>query len=117
MKGSAVRIRASALRLAGIFVDFVVYVGDSRTPAEHLDVESGDEYWISGCKRDGSDRLYGERVSVEIDGDAYCVNTFRGRSALTTYWPASTISEIFRSTHKLASTYASSAESPEVVET
>ena len=35
----------------------------------YFEVESGDEYWISGCKRDGSDRLYGERVPVEIDDD------------------------------------------------
>jgi hypothetical protein len=25
--------------------------------ANYFEVESGDEYWISGCKRDGSDRL------------------------------------------------------------
>ena len=31
---------------------------------------------------------------------------------LTTYWPASTISEIFRSTQRLARTYASSRERP-----
>ncbi len=37
--------------------------------ANYFDIESGDEYWISGCKRDGSDRLYGERVPVEIDDD------------------------------------------------
>jgi hypothetical protein len=37
--------------------------------ANYYEVESGDEYWISGCKRDGSDRLYGERVPVEIDDD------------------------------------------------
>jgi len=37
--------------------------------ANFFDVESGDEYWISGCKRDGSNRLYGERVPVEIDED------------------------------------------------
>jgi hypothetical protein len=37
--------------------------------ANYLEVESGDEYWISGCKRDGSDRLYGERVPIEIDED------------------------------------------------
>ena len=38
--------------------------------ANYFDVETGDEYWISGCKRDGGDRLYGERISVEIDDDA-----------------------------------------------
>jgi hypothetical protein len=37
--------------------------------ANYVEIESGDHYWISGCKRDGSDRLYGERVPVEIDED------------------------------------------------
>ena len=37
--------------------------------ANYREIESGDEYWISGCKRDGSDRLYDERVPVEIDDD------------------------------------------------
>ena len=35
--------------------------------ANYYDVETGDEYWISGPRKDGSDRLYGERVPVEID--------------------------------------------------
>jgi hypothetical protein len=30
-------------------------------------VESGEEYWISGCKRDGSDRLYGGDVAIDPD--------------------------------------------------
>ena len=37
--------------------------------ANYFEVETGEQYWISGCKRDGSDRLYGERVPVEIDDD------------------------------------------------
>jgi hypothetical protein len=37
--------------------------------ANYFELESGDEYWISGCKRNGSDRLFGERVPVEIDDD------------------------------------------------
>src|SRR5712692_9302334 len=37
--------------------------------ANYCDVETGEEYWISGPKRDGTDRLYGERVPVDIDGD------------------------------------------------
>ena len=37
--------------------------------ANYFEVESGDQYWISGCKKDGSDRLYGERLPVEIDED------------------------------------------------
>jgi hypothetical protein len=32
-------------------------------------VATGDEYWVSGPKRDGTDRLYGERIPVAIDDD------------------------------------------------
>lgn len=34
-----------------------------------FDVATRTEFWISGCRRDGQDRLYGERVPVEIDED------------------------------------------------
>jgi hypothetical protein len=37
--------------------------------ANYYDVATGEEYWISGPKKDGSDRLYGERIPVEIDDD------------------------------------------------
>ena len=37
--------------------------------ANYVEVASGEKYWISGCKKDGSDRLYGERVPIEIDED------------------------------------------------
>eukprot|EP01045_Picozoa_sp_COSAG04_P055378 COSAG04_NODE_25270_length_310_cov_0.421801_1_plen_84_part_01 len=30
-------------------------------------VDSGDNYWISGCRKDGADRLYGERTPIYID--------------------------------------------------
>ena len=43
--------------------------------SNYREVESGEEYWISGCKRDGSDALYS--TSIEIDEDAreeYWVN-------------------------------------------
>ena len=33
------------------------------------DVENGDEYWISGPRKDGADRLYGGTDGVEIDAD------------------------------------------------
>lgn len=45
--------------------------------ANYFDTETGDAYWISGCKKDGSDRLYGERLPILIDEDAkeeYWVN-------------------------------------------
>jgi len=32
-----------------------------------FDAETGERYWISGCKKNGCDRLYGG--SVEIDDD------------------------------------------------
>ncbi|MBV9280781.1 MAG: 1-deoxy-D-xylulose-5-phosphate synthase [Chloroflexi bacterium] len=31
------------------------------------DVESGEEYWISGCHRDGNDALYSTTVEVDED--------------------------------------------------
>jgi hypothetical protein len=37
--------------------------------ANYYDIESGEEYWISGPHKDGSDRLYGEAAPVEIDDD------------------------------------------------
>ncbi|MDW3648891.1 MAG: 1-deoxy-D-xylulose-5-phosphate synthase [Bacteroidia bacterium] len=37
--------------------------------ANYFDVESGEYYWISGCRKDGKDRLYGERLPIYIDED------------------------------------------------
>jgi hypothetical protein len=37
--------------------------------SNYANVDSGEDYWISGPKRDGCDRLYGERLPVEIDDD------------------------------------------------
>ena len=37
--------------------------------ANYYDVETGERYWISGPRRDGGDRLYGEPVAVDIDDD------------------------------------------------
>lgn len=35
--------------------------------ANYYDAETGEHYWISGCKRDGTDALYS--TPVEIDED------------------------------------------------
>jgi hypothetical protein len=35
-----------------------------------LDVETGEEYWVSGVKRRGSNVHWAESVKVEIDPDA-----------------------------------------------
>ena len=37
--------------------------------ANYFDVDSGDEFWISGPKKDRNDRLYGGQVGVVIDAD------------------------------------------------
>ncbi|HMM80371.1 MAG TPA: hypothetical protein PKC65_10150 [Pyrinomonadaceae bacterium] len=43
--------------------------------SNYYDIETHDKYWISGCRKDGRDALYG--TTVEIDEDAleeYWVN-------------------------------------------
>jgi hypothetical protein len=35
--------------------------------SNYVEVETGEEYWISGCRRDGMDALYS--TDVEIDED------------------------------------------------
>jgi hypothetical protein len=35
--------------------------------ANYVDTETGEEYWISGCRRDGMDALY--NTNVQIDND------------------------------------------------
>ncbi len=35
----------------------------------YIDVESGEEYWISGPRKDGCDVLYSTNVAPEIDTD------------------------------------------------
>ena len=37
--------------------------------ANYYEVKTGKEYWISGCKKVGSNRLYRERIPVEIEVD------------------------------------------------
>jgi len=37
--------------------------------ANYIDETTGEDYWISGCKRDGNDRMYGSSAPVEIDDD------------------------------------------------
>lgn len=37
--------------------------------ANYFEVESGGEFWISGCRKDGSDRLYNGGPPIAIDED------------------------------------------------
>jgi hypothetical protein len=43
-------------------------LGGRGFKANYYDVATGDEYWISGCRRDGRDALYA--TDAEIDEDA-----------------------------------------------
>lgn len=35
--------------------------------SNYVEAATGEEYWISGCKRRGGDRMYGSALPVEID--------------------------------------------------
>jgi len=37
--------------------------------SNYCDETTGEEYWISGAKKKGGDRLYGERLPIVIDDD------------------------------------------------
>lgn len=37
--------------------------------ANYFDVKSGDEYWVSGCKKNGQDRHWAGAGPVKIDDD------------------------------------------------
>ena len=39
--------------------------------SNYFELTSGEEYWISGCRKDGRDRLYGEAAPVEVDADCH----------------------------------------------
>jgi hypothetical protein len=43
--------------------------GAGVSKSNYVEVETGDEYWISGCRKDGADRLYNEADPVYIDED------------------------------------------------
>jgi hypothetical protein len=46
-----------------------VSLGGTGIRGNYWEPESREEYWISGCKRDGGDRLFGSGVPIEIDED------------------------------------------------
>ena len=39
--------------------------------SNYRDIETGEDYWISGPRKDGQDALYATRVVPEIDDDVY----------------------------------------------
>jgi hypothetical protein len=38
--------------------------------SNYVEKTTGEDYWISGCKRRGGDRMYGSTAPIEIDEDA-----------------------------------------------
>jgi hypothetical protein len=45
-------------------------LGGAGFKANYFDVETGDQFWISGPRKDGKDRLYqGSTKPVDIDAD------------------------------------------------
>lgn len=35
--------------------------------ANYYDVETDEEYWISGCRKDGTDALYSNKIEIDDD--------------------------------------------------
>ena len=46
--------------------------------SNYFDVVTGDEYWISGCKKRGSDRLYPGMIEIDPDVREEYWTTVRG---------------------------------------
>ena len=47
--------------------------------ANYADVETGEEFWISGCRKDGRDALYNTDVVVDADVREQYWREIRGR--------------------------------------
>jgi hypothetical protein len=57
--------------------------GGQGFKSNYFDDITGEEYWISGYRKDGADRLYGERLPIYIDENVreeYCL-TIRNQPA------------------------------------
>ena len=39
--------------------------------SNYYEIETGEEYWISGPKKNGADSLYATNIKPEIDSDVY----------------------------------------------
>lgn len=46
--------------------------------SNYYDIETGEEYWISGCKKKGGDALYATDVEIDVDAlEEYWINIRR----------------------------------------
>ncbi|MDO1451683.1 hypothetical protein Q0590_35750 [Rhodocytophaga aerolata] len=43
--------------------------GSQKIRGNFYDVETKEEYWVSGCKKRGGDNHWAERVPIQIDED------------------------------------------------
>ncbi|WP_218824295.1 hypothetical protein [Pontibacter ummariensis] len=43
--------------------------GSEKIAGNFFDTETGEEYWVSGCKKKGGDYHWANKVSVAIDDD------------------------------------------------
>ncbi|WP_332820079.1 1-deoxy-D-xylulose-5-phosphate synthase [Sphingopyxis sp.] len=58
-------------------------LGGDGFKANYFDAENGDQFWISGPRKDGKDRLYpSSSMPIEIDADVHDEywNDIRGRT-------------------------------------
>jgi hypothetical protein len=53
-------------------------LGGKGFKANYSDVETREEYWISGCKKSGVDRLYGGTIEIDEDVREEYWTTIRG---------------------------------------
>jgi hypothetical protein len=51
--------------------------------SNYFDLATGEEYWISGCKKNGADRLYGGTVEIDEDVREEYWTKIRGRKRTT----------------------------------
>ena len=47
--------------------------------SNYFDVATGEEYWISGCKKRGGDSLYRNEITIDPDVEAEYWTVIRGR--------------------------------------
>jgi hypothetical protein len=46
-------------------------LGGRGFKANHYDIDTHEEYWVSGPHKDGNDKLYGGQKGVVIDADVW----------------------------------------------
>ena len=50
--------------------------------ANYFDVATGEQYWVSGCKKRGGDSLYGNVITIDEDVREEYWTKIRGRLSL-----------------------------------